>query len=225
MTRLEFPSHLRKGSVSSARPLVAFAGFGLALAALGALGSAPAQAHGVADGGLMAGGLHPLLGLDHLLLLLGVGAAGAALSPQLLLWGGGGALLGAVFGAFGGSLPSAELLAALAVPALALLVLRSLRQGSRQGQGGLARNGTTSNSLPAAGALIAAAVAVHAMLHGQEAPQGGAALAWWLGAALASLAVAGSTTLLLRRLPRRWTGLVAAALVLAGGALALVPLA
>ena len=216
MPVLDRPSRFsQRGSAQrSARPLALFAGFGLALTALGALGPAPAQAHGVVDGGLMAGVLHPLLGLDHLLLLVGVGAAGAAISSRLLLWGGAGALLGAAFGALGGNLPAAELLAALAVPALALLVLRSLRQSGAQGQDGLTL----------AGALIAAAVAVHAMLHGQEAPQGGAALAWWLGAALASLAVAGSTTLLLQRLPRRWTSLLAAGLVLAGGALALVPL-
>jgi STE24 endopeptidase len=60
----------------------------MAIAALAVVVSGqPASAHGIASGGLGAGLLHPLLGSDHLLLLLGVGAASASLSAQLLLWG------------------------------------------------------------------------------------------------------------------------------------------
>ena len=88
----------------------------------------PAAAHSIAGGGLASGFLHPLMGSDHLLLLVGVGAASASLSAQLLLWGLAGALAGGVYGALGGGLPAAEVLAALAISAVAALVLR--RQAS-----------------------------------------------------------------------------------------------
>ena len=45
----------------------------LAAIAVLALGAHPAEAHGTAGGGAFAGLLHPLLGLDHLLMLLAVG--------------------------------------------------------------------------------------------------------------------------------------------------------
>lgn len=182
-------------------------------AVLPALAALPARAHGLAQAGPLAGLLHPLLGLDHLLLLLGVGAAAASLSPSLLLWALAGGVVGGFLGAVGGGLPLAELLAALAVTAVATLVLRGRRSGSRSTVGG------------AAASLIAVAVAVHALLHGQEAPGGAEAIGWWLGALLASAAVAGGSTLVLRRLPRLWLRGLAAALALAGGFLALGPLA
>ena len=77
---------------SSARPLglAAAAGFGLSL-----LSALPVQAHGAADAGLLAGASHPLLGLDHLLLLLGVGGMAAYVSSGVLLFALGGALVGA----------------------------------------------------------------------------------------------------------------------------------
>ncbi len=172
----------------------------------------PAQAHSVASGGLAGGFLHPLAGTDHLLLLIAVGAAASYLSAELLLWGLVGALAGGVFGAMGGGLPGAELLAALAIPAVALLVLRS-HQSPR------------APALGLCGALIATAVAVHAMLHGQEAPAGAASALWWAGAFCASLLVSGSSYLVLRRLPSRWTAAVALLLALAGAALTLGPIA
>ena len=48
-----------------------------------AAGALPSQAHGIATGGGLAGLAHPLLGLDHLFLLIAVGAAAALLSPRL----------------------------------------------------------------------------------------------------------------------------------------------
>jgi len=50
------------------------------------LSSLPAQAHGGVHGGVLAGLGHPLLGLDHLFLLISVGAAASSLSPWLLAW-------------------------------------------------------------------------------------------------------------------------------------------
>lgn len=184
--------------------LPAAAGLGLSL-----LSALPASAHGGAGVGLAAGASHPLLGLDHLLLLLGVGAASSFISRSLLLFALGGALIGGTLGASGLDLPAAEVLAALAVSAVGLLVLQSAR-------------GRQAPALGAIGSVVAAAVAVHALLHGQEA-SGGAL--WWLGAAAASTAVVGVSGLVLSRINRRWTLLLAGGLSLAGLALAVAPLA
>ena len=141
------------------------AGFGLSL-----LSGLPAGAHDLAAGDLLTGGLHPLLGMDHLLLLVGVGAAAAGIDGAVLLFALAGALLGGCFGAldFGalsGALPLAEVLAALAVSAVGLLLLRPQGWDRRLGL-----------ALP--GGVIAAAVALHALLHGQAAT---GELGWWLG--------------------------------------------
>ena len=191
-------------SLFSARSL-ALAGGATALALLLAQ---PAQAHGIAHGGIAAGFLHPISGVDHLLLLVSVGAAGAVISPQLLLWALAGAIGGGVFGALGGSLPAQEFLAALAITAVTVLVLRS-QQSPRLG---------------VSAALVAAAVAVHAMLHGLEAPVDGSAALWWLGALSGSVLVSGGSLLLLRRLPVAWTHAAALLLALGSGLVALGPI-
>jgi urease accessory protein len=179
--------------------------------ALALLLDQPAHAHGIAQGGVAAGFLHPITGADHLLLLIGVGAAASCISSQLLLWGLAGAIGGGVFGAMGGTLPAQEFLAALAITAMAVLVLRSLR--SKQ-----------APQLSLCAALVAAAVAVHAMLHGLEAPAGAAAVLWWLGAFTGSVLVSGGSYLMLRRLPLAWTRGVALLLALCGGVVALGPI-
>lgn len=183
---------------------------GLIAAGAAVLASQPAQAHGLATGGVAAGFLHPLAGADHLLLLLAVGAAAASISPQLLLWALAGGLAGGVFGALGGGLPAAEILAGLAISVVSLLVVRQQRSGRTPAQG-------------FCGTLIAVAVSVHAMLHGQEAPSA-AATQWWLGAFSASLLVSGGSFLLLRRLPAHWAGRLALVLALFGGVMALGPI-
>lgn len=189
------------------RQLLSAAAAGLGFSLLSAL---PAGAHGMADAGLMSGATHPLLGLDHLLLLIGVGAVGSVLGAPLLLFALGGGILGAVIGSLGAQLPGAEAIAALAVSLLGLLLLQLQRLQHRP-------------SMAIVGAMVAAAVAVHALLHGQEAPAG--AFGWWAGALLASVAVVGASYGLLRRLPLRWTMVLAIGLSLAGGALALAPMA
>ena len=191
----------------STRRLLGPAVAGLGLSLLSAL---PVSAHAVADGGLLAGAGHPLLGLDHLLLLLGVGGVASFGGGQVLLFAIGGAVIGALLGAGGGQLPGAELLAALAVAALGAVLLHGQRR-TLVPQPGLL------------GSIVAAAVAVHALLHGQEA--GAATGAWWLGAALASSAVVGITYSLLRQGDPRWSRLLAWGLSLAGLALAVAPLA
>ncbi|MEB3265807.1 MAG: HupE/UreJ family protein [Cyanobacteriota bacterium] len=180
---------------------------GLTLLPLLLLAGSPALAHGTASGGLGAGVLHPLLGFDHLLLLIAVGASSACLSPRVLLWAAAGALLGAVGGAAGGSMPAAESLAALAI---ALVALPLLARHPQRWQA-------------VAGVPLAGAVAVHALLHGQEAPAGGAAPLWWLGALLASLLVIGLAGVAVRQLPSRGRVALGLALVTLGGALAVVP--
>ena len=94
--------------------------------------------------------------------------------------------------------------------AVAVLVLRCLR--SKQ-----------SPPLGACAALVAAAVAVHALLHGLEAPAEGSAALWWFGALSASVLVSGGSFLLLQRLPVAWTRGVALLLALCGGLAALGP--
>lgn len=201
-------------SFLSARSLALLGG----ASALALLLDQPVQAHsivpvhGLAQGGVAAGFLHPISGIDHLLLLVGVGAAASCISSQLLVWALAAAVAGGLFGAMGGTLPAQESLAALAITAVALLVLRSLSARQRP-------------RLEACGALVAAAVAVHAMLHGLEVPAAGAAALWWLGAFTSSLLLSGGSFLLLRRLPQSWTRGVALLLALAGAVVALEPLA
>lgn len=178
-----------------------------AAAALTLLLPQAAQAHGIAHGGIAAGFLHPLSGLDHLLLLLAVGLAGALISGQLLVWALVGACSGGLVGSLGGALPGQELLAALAISAVALLLLR--RSPARQG---------------VAAAAVGTAVALHAMLHGLEAPSEGSAALWWLGAFAASLLLSGGSFLLSRRLPLAWSRGMALLLALLGAVLALRPL-
>lgn len=177
----------------------AAAGLGLSL-----LSALPASAHGGAGADLASGVSHPLLGLDHLLLLVGVGTASATLGAQVLAFALVGTVAGALFGSLGGALPGAEVVAALAVSAVGLLVLQRERLSQL------------------AGPLLAAAVAVHAMLHGQEAS---GTAGWWAGAALSALVVVGGTHLALTRSSARLAVVVAALLSLAGGVLALGALA
>ncbi|MFW6730764.1 MAG: HupE/UreJ family protein [Synechococcus sp.] len=182
---------------------------GLGCAALSAL---PAQAHGGAGGGVTAGLLHPLLGLDHLLLWLGLGALGSLAGRRWLLWGGGGGAVGVVLGSLGVSLPLAEPLAGLAVTLLGLLLVLLISRGT-------ARAGA-STDLPLGG-LVAGCCAIHGLLHGAE---GSGGTGWWLGLLVSSLALVatgrfGFPLLAGRWQPRLALGLAASGLVLTGLAL------
>jgi urease accessory protein len=176
---------------------------GLAISLLSAL---PAGAHGGPGASAMAGALHPLLGLDHLLLLVGVGLTAARFGPQQLLLALGGALVGSLLGSFGGQLPGAETLAAMAVCGLGVALLVSLRRAA---------------AMPLLGPVLAAGMAIHGLLHGQESS--GTPL-WWLGALLSSALVAGASLLAGRQLNAGQLQAAAAALALLGGALSLAPL-
>jgi urease accessory protein len=185
------------------RSLLLSSAAGLSLSLLSAL---PAGAHGSADAGVVGGALHPLLGVDHLLLLLGVGLTAARFGPMLLGFALGGAVLGSVMGSFGGHLPAAELLAALGVSAVGAALLLSDR---------------LQRPLPVIGSVLAAAVAIHAMLHGQESA---GTAGWWMGAVLASAAAVAASFAAGRRLSQPQTQLLAGALALLGGVLAIAPL-
>lgn len=192
--------------MASIRSLTLAGSAGLGLSLLSAL---PGQAHGLAGADVAAGALHPLGGLDHLLLLVGVGAAAAKLEARLLPAALVGALLGGVVGAYGGGLPAAETLAALSVSVLGLLLL-------------LQRLPSVQRLLrPLAGVVVTVAMAIHALLHGQVAH--GQPL-WWIGAAVSAMAVVSLSFLLLRRAGSRAIGALALLLGLGGLALALVPL-
>jgi len=174
------------------------------------LGSLPAQAHGGAHGGLLSGLGHPLFGLDHLFLLISVGAAASFISARLLLWALGGAIAGAVLGSLGITLPYGELLAALAISSVGLLIVAVGR--------------FLDPTSAWVGTIVAAAVAIHGTLHGQESPQDGSNLLWWGGALLSAVVVSGGSYLVLRKLPLAWTRWAALGLIAVGALLAFGPL-
>ena len=178
----------------------------LAGLAMSLLSTLPAGAHGGAGATAIDGALHPLLGLDHLLLLVGVGLSAARFGPQQLLLALGGGLLGSLLGSIGGQLPAAESLAALAVSGLGVVLLLSLRRAAAQ---------------PLLGPVLAAGMAIHGLLHGQESS---GTPGWWLGALLSTGAVVGASWVVGRQLNPRLLQAGAAALVLLGGALCLAPL-
>ncbi len=192
--------------VPSARSLALAGSAGFLLSLVSAL---PAAAHGLAGAGLISGALHPLLGADHLLLLVGVGALAARVDRRLLWPALAGAVVGALFGVAGGSMPAAELLAALSVSALGLLLFagRRLRDGDAP--------------IALGGAVVAGSMAIHALLHGREATGDPV---WWLGAGVAAAAVVAVSALLFSRAQAGVIRLLAIVLGFAGLALAVLPL-
>ncbi|MFZ9946248.1 MAG: hypothetical protein ACO3FN_04130, partial [Vulcanococcus sp.] len=103
-------------------------------------------------------------------------------------------------------LPGAELLAALAVSALGGVLLLSNK---------------LQRPMPMVGAVLCSAVAVHALLHGQEAA---GTSSWWLGALLASTLTIAASFAAGRQLNQKQNLIAAGVLVLLGGVLAIAPL-
>ena len=176
------------------------------------LGTSPVLAHGAAAGGALGGLTHPLLGLDHLFMLMAVGTAASLISARLLLWALAGAVLGAAIGLAGLNLPSAEVMAALSISAVAGLSLLASKA---------VRTADANGPISIRGAVVGSGVAIHAMLHGLEAPQEGNTLIWWSGALLSSALVCAGTCLLLKKLPPSLTKAAAITLTAIGGLLAI----
>lgn len=148
---------------------------GLAVLVPATMAAGPALAHSVGNSaaGFMAGFLHPLSGLDHLLAMVSVGIWGAQLgAPAIwllpiafpLIMAVGGAL-----GVIGVPLPAGELLIALSVVALGTLVASASR-------------------LPTAAALsiVGLFAIAHGHAHGVELPGAADALAFTVGFVLAT---------------------------------------
>ena len=179
------------------------------------LGTHPALAHGTAAGGALGGLTHPLLGLDHLFMLMAAGTAASFISSQLLLWALGGAVIGAAVGFTGFTVASAEVLAALAISAVGVLILLA---------GRVAKTTNPNILTTISGVVVGGGISIHAMLHGLEAPKDSSTLLWWSGALLSSVLVCGGTYLLQKKLPVTWTKAAAFAFLAIGGLLAFVPL-
>ena len=185
------------------RSLLSSAAAGLSLSLLSVL---PAGAHGSAEHGVIDGALHPLLGLDHLLMLVAVGLCAAQAGRQVLGYALAGALIGSVFGSFGGQLPGAEVLAALGLSAVAAVLVLVLR-------------GLCSRQILAL--TVGGGISVHALLHGLESS--GSSF-WWAGALLGWVAVVAASAWLSQRLERCGASIGAALMAVDGGLLALAPL-
>ena len=131
------------------------------LAAL-ALAAAPARAHGVSShgGGFVAGLLHPISGLDHVVAMVAVGLWGAVLGPPAL-WLRPVAFpivmaLGGCLGLLGVAIPGVEIGIALSGMVLGLLVLFEIRP-----------------PLVPAAAIVSAFALFHGHAHGTELPANG----------------------------------------------------
>jgi urease accessory protein len=171
-----------------------------------ALGALPSEAHGTATGGALDGLAHPLMGVDHLLMLLAVGTAASQISLALLPWALGGGASGALLGSTGWTMPLLETLAALAIMGVAALTL----QGDASGRGDRVLQALSAG-------VVGGGMAIHGLLHGLEAPAGSASPLWWAGALLSSAVVCGGTAMLLRSLPQGWGRAMALAMLMAGG--------
>ena len=179
------------------------------------MGTHPALAHSTATGGALGGLTHPLLGLDHLFMLMAAGTAASFISSQLLLWALGGAVIGAAVGFTGFTVASAEVLAALAISAVGALILLA---------GRVAKTSNPEILTTISGVVVAGGISIHSMLHGLEAPKDSSTLIWWSGALLSSVLVCGGTYLLLKKLPTSVSKAAAIVFLAIGGLLAFGPL-
>lgn len=164
--------------------------------------AAPAFAHtGVAGGsGVAAGFAHPLLGLDHLLAMVAVGAWGALLGGRAV-WRVPAAFVGAMLagGALamsGMAVPMVETAIALSVIALGVAVAANLRVTAGLGM-----------------AIVAVFAVFHGHAHGSELA-GGTSMAGFALATALLHAVGAVTTMAVIRLSSgravRWAGAAAA---------------
>ncbi|NDC07229.1 MAG: hypothetical protein EB070_09365, partial [Synechococcaceae bacterium WBA_2_066] len=147
--------------------------------------------------------------------LMAVGTAASFISSQLLLWALGGAVIGAAAGVTGLTIASAEVIAALAISVVGGVILLA---------GRFAKTLNPNILTTISGAVVAAAISIHAMLHGMEAPKDTSTLLWWSGALISSALVCGGTYLMLRKLPMSVKKVAAVVFLAIGGLLAFGPL-
>jgi urease accessory protein len=153
---------------------------GLLLAALGVAGVSEVMAHtGVGTNhSFIDGMLHPFLGADHLLVLLGVGVWGVRLGRrafwQLPLTFMLALTFGAGYAVLGFALPWAELAVALTVFALGLLLIRE-----------------HDVALPIAFLFASVSGGVHGYVHLQEVSGSVALLDYGAGLAIGNVALLG----------------------------------
>jgi len=144
------------------------------------IAAAPAAAHGPGHEahGFVAGLLHPLTGIDHVLVMLTVGLWAALASPRLAWSVPAGFLVGmaagGVVGMFAPALPGLALLLTLSVVTAGLLAAFAVR----------------TPVLPALG-IAALLGALHGVAHGSGMLQDPQTLAYGLGLLLATAALHG----------------------------------
>ena len=133
---------------------------------------------GAGHGGFLAGLLHPMLGLDHLLAMLAIGLWSVRQQgslrrymPGLMLAGMWG---GAALAWNGLALPGVETGIALSVLLAGVLVATLTRLPGMLG-----------------GGLVAAFMLFHGHAHGSELPAGASLLTYLIGFSLATVAIAG----------------------------------
>jgi urease accessory protein len=140
----------------------------MAAAALAIAGAAQAHSDQTATGGFLAGYLHPLTGLDHLLAMVAVGIWGAVLGAPLV-WALPIAfpllmVVGGVLGIAGIPLPFVDTGVAVSVVVLGLAILAGWRA-----------------PLAVAVAIVAAFGLLHGHAHGSELPGSAAPAAYAAG--------------------------------------------
>jgi hydrogenase/urease accessory protein HupE len=137
------------------------------------------------DRGLTSGFLHPLLGWDHLLVLLGVGVWAAqkfgAARWQVPATFVGAMMLGGTLGALGLELPGVEFVIMLSVPVVGWVVIERVKLRE-----------------PVAVALAGGFAFFHGLAHGTELPASASALSFVVGFALATALVQGLSFVLAR---------------------------
>lgn len=176
-------------------------GFGLSALFLGTIGVAEAHTFGAQGAGLSQGFAHPLLGFDHLLAMIAVGAWGAQLGGRAV-WAVPGAFIGMMVAGAGLALSG------ISFPAVELGIVGSLLV-----IGALV---AVAVRLPAAvgGGLVGFFALFHGHAHGAEIPEAASALLYGLGFVAATALLHGiglGAAAYLKGSTRTWT-------VRAGGA-------
>ncbi|MEC9483672.1 MAG: HupE/UreJ family protein [Halomonas sp.] len=187
----------------------------LAVAPVVTLATMSAFAHpahdGAGHGGFLAGLLHPMLGLDHLLAMLAIGLWSVRqqgslrrFMPLLMLVGMWG---GAAMAWSGLALPGVETGIALTVLLAGVLVATLVRLPGVLG-----------------GGLVTAFMLLHGHAHGSELPAGASLLTYLIGFSLATLAIAFAGKgigALLHGCETRWLRALGSAIAVLGGMFAL----